>query len=100
MDREKYHDKPVIIIGVHSAKFSNEKEVDTIKEAISRYEINHPVIADKNMVVWQAYKVAGWPTLVVIDPANPEMLSPNSLVRVSVNILEMSLAFYLSTMKD
>jgi thiol-disulfide isomerase/thioredoxin len=65
---KKYHDKPVIIIGVHSAKFSNEQEVDNIKEAIRRYEIHHPVIADRNMAIWQAHNVAGWPTLVVIDP--------------------------------
>lgn len=65
---KKYHGKPVIVIGVHSAKFYNEQEVANIKEAISRYEINHPVIADRNMVIWQSYNVSGWPTLVVIDP--------------------------------
>ncbi|MEW6604749.1 MAG: thioredoxin-like domain-containing protein [Thermoproteota archaeon] len=65
---KKYHGKPVVVIGVHSAKFNNEQEVENIREAIGRYEISHPVIADRNMEIWQSYGVSGWPTLVVIDP--------------------------------
>jgi DNA-binding beta-propeller fold protein YncE len=65
---KKYHDKPVLVIGVHSAKFNNEKEAENIHEAIGRYEISHPVIADRNMEIWQSYGVTGWPTIVVIDP--------------------------------
>lgn len=65
---KKYSDKPVVVIGVHSAKFDNEQEAENIREAIGRYEINHPVIADRNMEIWQSYDVSGWPTIVVVDP--------------------------------
>ncbi len=65
---KKYHGKPVVVVGVHSAKFYNEQEAKNIREAIDRYEINHPVIVDRNMEIWQSYGVSGWPTLVVIDP--------------------------------
>ncbi|HEX2557409.1 MAG TPA: thioredoxin-like domain-containing protein, partial [Nitrososphaera sp.] len=65
---KKYRDKPVIIIGVHSAKFYNEQDAENIREAVSRYEINHPVVVDRNMAIWQSYSISGWPTLVVIDP--------------------------------
>jgi thiol-disulfide isomerase/thioredoxin len=64
---EKYCGQPVIVIEVHSAKFHNEQEVKNVSEAISRYEIDHPVIVDRNMAIWQSYDVSGWPTLVVID---------------------------------
>ncbi len=30
--------------------------------------MNHPVIVDRNMAIWQTYNIVGWPTLVVIDP--------------------------------
>src|SRR5690606_15079081 len=63
---KKYHGKPVVVVGVHSAKFYNEQEAKNIREAIDRYEINHPVIVDRNMEIWQSYGVSGWPTLVVI----------------------------------
>lgn len=65
---KKYRGRPVVVIGVHSAKFDNEQDVENIREAIGRYEINHPVIIDRNMEIWQSYGVSGWPTVAVIDP--------------------------------
>ena len=64
----KYHTDPVTFIGVHSAKFSNEASRETIRAAILRYEIQHPVVVDDQMKLWQSYAVRSWPTLVVIDP--------------------------------
>jgi DNA-binding beta-propeller fold protein YncE len=65
---KKYYGKPVTVIGVHSAKYSNEQNIDNIKEAIGRYEISHPVIVDEDMKVWRSFDVSGWPTVVIIDP--------------------------------
>ena len=62
----KFGDK-LVVIGVHSAKFSNEKESANIRQAVIRYEINHPVINDANFSIWNAYAVQGWPTFVLIN---------------------------------
>ena len=64
---EKYA-KELVVIGVHSAKFDNEKDTDAIRQAILRYEIKHPVINDSEMKVWQQFNVSAWPTVVLIDP--------------------------------
>ena len=64
----KYKSDPVTFIGVHSAKFTNEASRETIRAAILRYEIHHPVVIDDQMKLWRAYAVRSWPTLVVIDP--------------------------------
>ena len=64
---EKYADE-LVVIGVHSAKFTNEKNTDAIRQAILRYEINHPVINDANFEVWEAYATRAWPTFVLINP--------------------------------
>jgi len=64
---EKYPNE-LVVIGVHSAKFDNEKESENIREAIMRYEIAHPVINDSNMTVARRYQFNSWPTLVLIDP--------------------------------
>ena len=58
----------LVVIGVHSAKFTNERETSHIREAIGRYEIEHPVVNDCRFAIWQAYGVRAWPTLVVVDP--------------------------------
>ncbi|MBD2180134.1 redoxin domain-containing protein [Planktothrix sp. FACHB-1355] len=64
---QKYKDS-LTVIGVHSAKFENEKEVENIRQAILRYDIEHPVIVDSGFRVWEHYAVRAWPTLILIDP--------------------------------
>jgi DNA-binding beta-propeller fold protein YncE/thiol-disulfide isomerase/thioredoxin len=59
----------LVVIGVHSAKFDGEKDGQNIREAIHRYEIEHPVVNDAEMTIWQKYGTRSWPTLVLIDPA-------------------------------
>lgn len=66
----KYGDA-LVVIGVHSAKFSNEGQTENIRQIVQRYELHHPVINDNGFFVWQTYGpygVRGWPTFVVIDP--------------------------------
>jgi DNA-binding beta-propeller fold protein YncE len=65
---EKKYAKEVVVIGVHSAKFENEKNTEAIRKAILRYQIHHPVVNDANMKIWDAFGVNSWPTLAVIDP--------------------------------
>lgn len=65
---EKYSKDPVVIIGVHSAKYENENNAGNISEAISRYEITHPVVVDSQKRIWNEYGAGGWPTLVIIGP--------------------------------
>jgi DNA-binding beta-propeller fold protein YncE len=66
---EAKYPKELVVIGVHSAKFKNEKETENIRRIILRYEIEHPVYNDSEFAVWQSYGVRAWPTRVLIDPA-------------------------------
>jgi DNA-binding beta-propeller fold protein YncE len=65
---EAKYARELVVIGVHSAKFQNEKEAENIRDAILRYEIEHPVLNDRDFRVWNAYGAHAWPTLVLIDP--------------------------------
>jgi thiol-disulfide isomerase/thioredoxin/sugar lactone lactonase YvrE len=64
---EKYA-KQIVIVGVHAAKFDNEKKTENIRKAVLRYQIRHPVVNDPEMKIWDAYGCSSWPTLAVIDP--------------------------------
>lgn len=59
----------LVVIGVHSAKFAGEQDSQNIREAVLRYEIEHPVVNDAEMAIWRSYGARSWPTLVLIDPA-------------------------------
>lgn len=65
---EQKYANELVVIGVHSAKFFTEQETENIRQAILRYEIEHPVVNDNQMVIWSLYGVRAWPTLVLIDP--------------------------------
>jgi DNA-binding beta-propeller fold protein YncE/peroxiredoxin len=63
----KYNDKPFVVIGVHSGKFSQEKDADNIRQAVLRNNITHPVAVDNEFKIWDAFGVDAWPTLILID---------------------------------
>jgi len=65
---EKEYPNQLVVIGVHSAKFETEKDPQNIREAILRYEIEHPVVNDDEMKIWNSYSVSSWPTMYLIDP--------------------------------
>lgn len=64
---EKYRAE-LVVIGVHSAKFMAEKSTEAIREAVLRYNIQHPVVNDRDFKLWNAYAVRAWPTMMFIAP--------------------------------
>jgi len=58
----------LVVLGVHTPKFENEKLTESIRKAVLRYEVKHPVVNDADMKIWRRYGVRSWPTLVLIDP--------------------------------
>jgi thiol-disulfide isomerase/thioredoxin/sugar lactone lactonase YvrE len=65
---EKAYAGQLVVIGVHSAKFENERDSQNLRAAVGRYEIGHPVINDRDHVFWERFGVRAWPTLILIDP--------------------------------
>ncbi len=64
---EKYRAE-LVVVGVHSAKFTNERKSDNIRRILVRYDIDHPVVNDASFAIWKAYGARAWPTQVLIDP--------------------------------
>lgn len=65
---EEFRDS-LVVIGVHSGKYATEHEDESIREAIRRFELRHPVVNDPDFAVWRTFGVSAWPTLVLVDPA-------------------------------
>ncbi|HVF41416.1 MAG TPA: thioredoxin-like domain-containing protein, partial [Pyrinomonadaceae bacterium] len=66
---EEKYPAELVVIGVHSAKFENEKETENIRRIVLRYGLEHPVVNDADFRIWNSYAVRAWPTQVLIDPA-------------------------------
>ena len=59
----------LVVVGIHSPKFTNEKDTENLRRILVRYEIEHPVANDAGHEIWRRYGVQAWPTRVIIDPA-------------------------------
>lgn len=56
------------MVGVHSGKYTAERETAHIRDASIRLNAAHATLNDRQFRVWRAYAVNAWPTLVAIDP--------------------------------
>ncbi|XP_029933535.1 NHL repeat-containing protein 2 isoform X2 [Myripristis murdjan] len=67
---EKRHsvEDGLVVVGVHSAKFPNEKVLENVRSAVLRYDICHPVVNDSEARLWHELEVSCWPTLVLLGP--------------------------------
>src|SRR5918998_2280576 len=64
---EKYADKGLVIVGVHSPEFEFEKNVDNVKAAVQKYGIKYPVVQDNDKGTWDAYENRYWPRKYLVD---------------------------------
>ena len=71
---EAAYPRELVVIGVHSGKYDNERMLDNIRQATRRYGIAHAVVNDRDFHIWNAYQVPGWPTQIVIDPEGRHLM--------------------------
>ena len=72
---EKYMDySGIVFMGCHSAKFTNEKGAQKVRDAILKYDVKHPVINDDKMLVWRNFERRSWPGLIILGPRGVPIL--------------------------
>ena len=64
---EKYKEKGLVVIGVHTPEFSFEKNIDNVRRAIKNIGIDFPIAIDNNQDIWNAFSNQYWPALYIID---------------------------------
>jgi thiol-disulfide isomerase/thioredoxin len=65
---EQKYAEELVVVGVHSPKFTHEADPVALQAAVERYAVHHPVLDDPELITWQAYTARAWPTLVLVDP--------------------------------
>jgi len=64
---EKYRDKGLVVVGVHTPEFGFEKNLDNIQWATKNLRVDYPVAIDSDYAVWRAFNNHYWPALYFID---------------------------------
>jgi sugar lactone lactonase YvrE len=65
---EKRYANELVVIGIHAPKYDAEKDTKPLREAVQRLDMEHPVVNDGDNLIWAAYGVKAYPTIVLIDP--------------------------------
>lgn len=63
----KYHDKGLVIIGIHTPEFDFEKNLANVKAAVKQRDIQYPVALDNQFVTWRSFENRYWPAHYLID---------------------------------
>ncbi len=64
---EKYSDKGLTIVGIHTPEFEFEKNFNNVKSAVDKFQIKYPVLQDNDKGTWNAYENRYWPRKYIID---------------------------------
>ncbi|WP_426413554.1 cytochrome c biogenesis protein DipZ [Bradyrhizobium ganzhouense] len=64
---EKYHDRGLVVIGVHAPEFAFERNVANVKNAVSTLKISYPVAIDNDYKIWRSFENQYWPAHYFID---------------------------------
>ena len=62
-----YHDKGLVIIGVHTPEFAFEHVTSNVRAAVKRLGIAYPVVQDNRYKTWDNYANQYWPAEYLID---------------------------------
>src|SRR6202044_757060 len=64
---ERYAGDGLRVIGVHSPGFDASRDENAVREAVTRLRIEHPVLIDSELQLWQEYENEGWPARYLFD---------------------------------
>ena len=64
---EKYRDKALVVIGVHTPEFAFEKDVANVTRALANLGVTYPVAVDNDFAIWRTFGNRAWPALYFID---------------------------------
>jgi cytochrome c biogenesis protein CcdA/thiol-disulfide isomerase/thioredoxin len=64
---EKYADKGLVIIGVHSPEFEFEKDAKNVGQAVETFKLTYPIMQDNDFATWRAYSNNYWPAKYLVD---------------------------------
>jgi cytochrome c biogenesis protein CcdA/thiol-disulfide isomerase/thioredoxin len=64
---ERYRDRGLTIVGVHTPEFEFEKDTGNVRDAIARSRLRYPVAQDNDYGTWNAWSNQYWPAKYLVD---------------------------------
>ena len=64
---EKYRDRGLVVVGVHTPEFPFERDIDNVRQAAGDMRVGYPIALDSNYAVWRAFGNRYWPAVYIAD---------------------------------
>lgn len=64
---QRYRDKGLVVIGVHTPEFPFESNVDNVRRAAKEMRVDYPIAIDSDYAIWRAFNNHYWPALYFVD---------------------------------
>ena len=64
---EKYRDRGLVVVGVHTPEFPFEQDIDNVRQAAAKMRVWYPIALDSDYAVWRAFSNRYWPAVYIAD---------------------------------
>jgi thiol-disulfide isomerase/thioredoxin len=64
---DKYADRGLVVVGVHTPEFRFEQDVDNVRVAAEEMNVRYPIALDSDYEVWRAFSNRYWPAVYIAD---------------------------------
>jgi thiol-disulfide isomerase/thioredoxin len=64
---EKYEDRGLVVVGVHTPEFPFEADIDNVRQAAKDMTVEYPIALDSGYAVWTAFDNRYWPAVYIAD---------------------------------
>jgi len=64
---ERYRDKGLTVIGVHTPEFTFAQYESNVERGIREFSLTYPIVIDSDREIWKAFANRYWPTKYLLD---------------------------------
>jgi hypothetical protein len=64
---ERYEDRGLVVVGVHTPEFPFERDIENVRWAANEMRVGYPVALDSDYTIWRAFANHYWPAVYIAD---------------------------------
>jgi thiol-disulfide isomerase/thioredoxin len=64
---DRYADKGLTIIGVHTPEFAFAKDLESVRKGVKSFDLKYPIVNDADYKIWNSYGNRYWPAKFLFD---------------------------------
>lgn len=63
----KYRAAGLLVVGVHTPEYPWERSLPALRDAVAKWQLPYPIVADNGYAIWNAFGNQYWPAHYLFD---------------------------------